>query len=157
MYFIKFKYLTRIIANSNCKFQRMKKALLFSLVSLIVFISFSCNKKEVSAGESVTTKLNNGLSKTWQLTKMYSNGTEQTLTVGQSRYTKTYKYDNTWFDSDGYVGTYSVPNQTSIQEITTNATGGSRTINYTIKSSTMVGLDVEYTLGNTTYRLVYAQ
>ena len=65
--------------------------------------------------------------------------------------------DNTWFDSDGYVGTYSVPNQTSIQEITTNATGGSRTINYTIKSSTMVGLDVEYTLGNTTYRLVYAQ
>lgn len=114
----------------------------------------------MSAGDSVDsvkTKLNNGLSKTWQLTKMYSNGTEQPLTAGQSRYTKTFKYDNTWFDSDGYIGTFTLLSPSALQEITTNASGGSRIINYTIKSSSVVGLDVEYTLGTTTYRLVYAQ
>lgn len=138
----------------------MKKLQSVFFFVAILLISFSCNKQEVSAGDSVDsvkTRLNNGLSKTWQLTKMYSNGVEQTLTAGQSRYTKTFKYDNTWFDSDGYIGTYTISSLSALQEITTNASGGNRTINYTIKSSTVVGLDVEYTLGSTTYRLVYAQ
>ena len=100
--------------------------------------------------------LNSGANKTWTISKYYVNGTLQTLTAGQARYTKTYKYDNTWIDSDGYLGTYTVNNPSSITEATTNAGSANRTINLKVNSISTTALDVEYTEGTTTYRFVYA-
>ena len=99
--------------------------------------------------DTVKSNLNNGLTKTWTLSKLYVNGTQTTLTAGQARYTKTYKADNTWLDSDGYLGTYALTNPQSLSEITTNYPGGARTITYAIKASTATSLDVEYTQGST--------
>jgi hypothetical protein len=87
---------------------------------------------------------------------MFVNGTQATLTAGQARYTKTFKTDNTWIDSDGYVGTYTVPNTTALIEITTNMSSGSRTISYTIKSISVTSLEVEYSIASTTYRLIFS-
>ena len=117
----------------------------------------SCKKdgsSEVTV-DTVKSNLNNGLTKTWTLSKLYVNGTQTTLTAGQARYTKTYKVDNTWLDSDGYLGTYSLNNPQALSEITTNYPGGAQTITYAIKTSTATSLDVEYTQGLTTYRLVF--
>ncbi len=129
----------------------------YVITSFLVLFLFSC-KKDGSGEATVDTiksNLNNGLTKTWNLSKLYVNGTQMTLTPGQARYTKTYKVDNTWLDSDGYLGTYSVASVQSISEITTNASGGSRTIVYTVKACNSTQLDVEYTLASTTYRLVF--
>jgi hypothetical protein len=131
----------------------------FNLV--LVFITFftflACEKeKDISPSpDTIKSILSNGLTKTWTLTKLYVNGTQQTLTAGQARFTKTFKANNNWLDSDGNIGTYSLPNINSLQEVTTNHPSGTRTINYTIKECNTTILDVEYVIANTTYRLVF--
>jgi hypothetical protein len=132
----------------------MKKIFLFIGLGLL----FSSCKKEGGENATVDTvkaALTNNLSKTWTLNKLYVNGTQTTLTAGQARYTKTFKVDNTWLDSDGYLGTYSLPNPQAISEVTTNQLGGAQTIVYKINSCTTTQLDVEYTQGTTVYRLVF--
>jgi hypothetical protein len=122
------------------------------------FILFlSCKKQEnsIETVETVKATLTNSLSKTWTLSKLYVNGTQTTLTAGQARYTKTLKVNNTWLDSDGYLGTFSLPNPQAITEVTTNQPGGSQTITYKINSCTTTQLDVEYTQASTVYRLVF--
>jgi hypothetical protein len=130
---------------------------LFSLLLMFVVISFSCQKDKSTeaTAESIKATLTNNLTKTWTLSKLYINGTQQTLTPGQARYTKTFKINNSWFDSDGYIGTYTVPNPTAIQEVTTNYFSGTRSIIYAIKECSTASLDIEYTEGNNTYRLIF--
>jgi hypothetical protein len=130
----------------------------FTFFMCLSVMLFSC-KKESSSGpttDSVKNMLTGGVTKTWTLSKMFVNGTQATLTAGQARYTKTFKTDNTWIDSDGYVGTYTVPNTTALIEITTNMNSGSRTISYTIKSISVTSLEVEYSIASTTYRLIFS-
>jgi hypothetical protein len=123
-----------------------------------VFLLSSCKKAsgDTPTVNTVRSTLNNDLSKTWTLSKLFVNGTQMTLTPGQARYTKTYKVDNTWLDSDGYLGTYNLSSTQAMSETTSNAPGGTQTINYTIKACTTTLLDLEYTLGSTTYRLVFS-
>lgn len=131
-------------------------ALIFISVALILS---SCNGKKDTTSDTVSgvkAQLNSGSNKTWSISKYYVNGALQTLTAGQARYTKTYKYDNTWIDSDGYSGTYTLNNTTSLSEVTTNAGSANRTVNYKINTISTTALDVEYTEGSTTYRFVYA-
>ena len=135
----------------------MANSKFFLFIGFVSLLALSCKKD--SSGEAtvdtVKSNLNNGLTKTWTLNKLYVNGTQTTLTAGQARYTKTYKVDNTWLDSDGYLGTYSLNNPQALSEITANYPGGPQTITYAIKSSNATMLDVEYTQGSTTYRLVF--
>ena len=131
-------------------------ALIFISIALILS---SCNGKKDTSSDTVSgvkAQLNSGSNKTWTISQYYLNGSLQTLTPGQSRYTKTYKYNNTWIDSDGYSGTYTLNNTTSLSEATTNAGSANRTVNYKINTISTTALDVEYTEGTTTYRFVYA-
>jgi hypothetical protein len=151
-----FPQITHILLNpifsSNVLTMRLSHA-----IFACIFLLFSC-KKEGSVNVTVDTvkaTLTNDLSKTWSLNKLYVNGTQTTLTAGQARYTKTFKVDNTWLDSDGYLGTYSLPNPQAITELVTNQPGGSQTITYKINTCTTTQLDVEYTQGTTVYRLVF--
>ena len=130
----------------------------FTILILCLLTVFSC-KKESEKGSSVysiKSTLTAGVTKTWTLSKMYIDGSEVALTPGQARYTKTYKADNTWIDSDGYAGTYTIPNPTALTEVTTNLPSGSQTINYLIKYCSTTSLEVEYSAANTTYRLIFS-
>ena len=130
----------------------------FTILILCLLTVFSC-KKESEKGSSVDSMkstLTAGVTKTWTLSKMYIDGSEVALTLGQARYTKTYKADNTWIDSDGYAGTYTIPNPTALTEVTTNLPSGSQTINYLIKYCSTTSLEVEYSAANTTYRLIFS-
>ena len=129
--------------------------LAFVLFYLGLFISCQKDNSALVTTDSIKSILTNDLTKTWTLSKLYVNGTQQTLTAGQARYNKTFKTNNSWLDSDGNLGTYTLPNITSIQEITTNLASGTRTINYTIKECSKNTLDVEYAIGGSTYRLVF--
>lgn len=135
----------------------MRTSLILSFALLLIFSS--CNGKKDTSSDTVSgvkAQLNSGTNKTWTISKYYVNGALQTLTAGQARYTKTYKYDNTWIDSDGYSGSYTLNNTTSLSETTTNAGSANRTVNYKINTISTTALDVEYTEGSTTYRFVYA-
>lgn len=128
------------------------------LPTFLIVLLISCNKETIVGPtvDTVKSSLTAGVTKTWTLSKMFVNGSQATLTPGQTRYTKTYKADNTWIDSDGYAGTYTIPNPTALTEVTTNLPSGSRTINYLIKSSSTTSLEVEYSTSSTTYRLIFS-
>jgi hypothetical protein len=130
-------------------------SLILFVLTLITLLACEKEKSTLPTPETVKSVLTNGLTKTWTLSKLYVNGTQQTLTGGQARFTKTFKANNSWLDSDGNVGTYTLPTASSIQEITTNLSSGTRTINYTIKECGTSVLDVEYAIASTTYRLVF--
>jgi hypothetical protein len=128
--------------------------LLNIFLSIILLCSFlGCSKDEVLVAEYLT----NRSSKTWKLKSLYINDANQTLTPAQRIYTKTYKTDFTWVDSDGYNGTFTVDGKTALLEITENATGGPVTINYSITDIQTTYFSIEYTLNQDKYKFVYEQ
>jgi hypothetical protein len=124
------------------------------LFLLIIFIGFiSCSKKDnPNTVKYVKTQLTANKTKTWLLKAFFVNGQSQTLTPAQSAYTKTYNYDETWVDSDGYKGTFSILTVISIKEVTSNAIAGSSTIQYDIVSINDTRLTIEYTFNQVKYR-----
>lgn len=128
----------------------MKKDLLFLVFGVSLLLG-GCVKNELL----ITSTLSNNSTRTWKLEMLYKNDQVQTLTPGQLIYTKTYKKDNTWEDSDGYKGTYTLPTEKLLKEITTNSSGGTLTIDYTIIKITVESLTVEYTFNQDKYKFVY--
>jgi len=128
----------------------MKKAVL-PFFFLFVMAFGGCIKNELL----VESTLSNSSSRTWKLEMLYKNDQAQTLTPGQLIYTKTYKKDKTWEDSDGYKGTFTLPNDKLLKEVTTNSTGAPLTIEYTIVKITVESLTVEYTFNQDKYKFVY--
>jgi hypothetical protein len=127
----------------------------FVFICIITLLSCQKEKSTSPTTDTIKSVLTNGLTRTWTLSKLFVNGAQQTLTAGQARFTKTFKANNTWLDSDGNLGTYSLPNITTLQEITTNLPSGARTINYAIKECSVTTLDIEYVISGTTYRLIF--
>jgi hypothetical protein len=132
----------------------------FLPIFLIVTVALSGCGKDVSIFSSprvVAGGLTNYGTRTWRLKALFINNAAQVLTPAQTLYTKTYKNDYTWKDSDGYNGTFTVPNTKEIQEVTTNAQGGPLTITYTIVDFTSAELTVEYSYNQATYKFVYGE
>jgi hypothetical protein len=132
----------------------------FLPIFLIVTVALSGCGKDVSIFSSpriVAGGLTNYGTRTWRLKALFINNAAQVLTPAQTLYTKTYKNDYTWKDSDGYNGTFTVPNTNEIQEVTTNAQGGPLTITYTIVDFTSAELTVEYSFNQSTYKFVYGK
>jgi hypothetical protein len=127
------------------------------LLALSFLLFFSCSKKEDNFLDTAKEYISNNNAKSWKLTKIFVNGSLQNLTGAQRLFTKTYKSDNTWQDSDGYSGTYSIVSLQLFKEITINASGGNTTIDYKINSLNQSTLDIEYTFNQQTYRFVYGQ
>lgn len=116
----------------------------------------SCSKKEnLNTVKYVKTQLTANKTKTWRLKAVIVNGQSQTLTAAQSAYTKTYNSDETWLDSDGYKGTFSILTPTSVKEVTSNAVAGSGTIQYDILTINGTLLIVEYTYNQVKYRFEF--
>jgi hypothetical protein len=127
------------------------------LLALSFLLFFSCSKKNDDIQDDSKVYISNNNAKTWKLKKIFVNGSLQNLTGAQSLFTKTYKSDNTWQDSDGYSGAYSIVSPQLLKEITINALGGNTTIDYKINSLNPTTLDMEYTFNQQTYRFVYGQ
>lgn len=128
----------------------MKKSV-FTFFILFAMVLGGCLKNELL----IESTLSNNSSRTWKLEKLYKNDQAQTLTPGQLIYTKTYKKDRTWEDSDGYKGTFTLPTDKLLKEVTTNSTGAPLTIEYTIVNVTTESLTVEYTFNQDKYKFVY--
>ena len=92
--------------------------------------------------------------KIWTLSKLYVNESELNLTPGQTRFTKTYKINNTWIDSDGYSGTFNIPGIQNLSENTLFPPQLEKR-DYIIKSISNSNLELEYSIANSTYRLIF--
>ncbi len=128
-----------------------------AVIAIFLLISISACKKKNSPEINISTYkqiLSSGSVKTWTLNKLFINGTESTLTPGQARFTKTYKADNTWIDSDGQSGTYVIE---SIQKITEKTLNPPQTenIEYKILIIENTKLELEYSVAGVIYRLVF--
>ena len=133
----------------------LKNLLLFSFLSCLT-IFCSCSKKDnPNTVKYVKTQLTANKTKTWLLKAVFVNGQSQTLTAAQSAYTKTYNSDETWLDSDGYKGTFSILTVTSIKEVTSNTVAGVSTIQYNILTINGSKLVVEYTFNQVKYRFEF--
>lgn len=128
--------------------------LLTIFLSIAIYCSFlGCTKDEILVAEYLTNKS----SRTWKLKELYINESRQTLTPAQRIYTKTYKNDYTWLDSDGYNGTFTVDGKSALHETTENTTGGPSSIDYSITNIQTTYFSIEYTLNQDKYRFVYEQ
>jgi hypothetical protein len=90
------------------------KLLAFLFIATATLLFFNSCKKNSDNPTSTPTHseiLNAGSSKTWQIEKIYINDTLLALTPEQLNYTKTYKSDSAFFDSDGISGKYRLINE----------------------------------------------
>jgi hypothetical protein len=134
----------------------MSKIFSFLVAICIVITISSCSKS--STPDPITVLKNNlcgGNTKTWKFGKFILNGTEQTLNAAELAYTKTYKSDGTWLDSDGYTGTFNIGSSVLLKEITTNSNPPNSTTDFVINSISSNLIDVEYTVNSQTYEYVY--
>jgi hypothetical protein len=83
--------------------------------------------------------------KQWNITKLYINDTLFPLTEEQLLYTKTYKRDSTFEDTDGIRGKYSISSDGKYLN-ETETIGGSGTSTYNI---------INLNSSNLEYRLIY--
>jgi len=138
---------------ANCYLQTKKIINLFFAFSILLI---ACNKKDGKGTiQYVTNQLTDKSSKVWHLKALYINGQNQTLTNAQNIYTKTYKADGSWLDTDGYKGTFAVQTVTSLKETTTNNITGNSYIQFDILTISSKGLTLEYSQNQIKYKLEF--
>lgn len=92
----------------------------------------------------------------WRLTALKLAATNVTLTPTQLVYTKRYTPDYKFSDSDGLVGTWSMPSANQLIEVFTNFSSGiSVTQEYTILGITPTQLNLSYTVNGTEITAIY--
>lgn len=144
----------------------MKKvlSLLLIITGAILFTGCSKTTPDVLSPRDQNMKyLVGDGNKLWHLKEVYVNGNQQTLTDAQMKYTLTYTinpavaYSGTFTDSDGYKGTWKMPNDSQLHEVVTNNPSGNAASDYIINEINETRLDYEATnnLTLTTVRKVY--
>ena len=113
-------------------------AILFAALTLAT--ASSCKEEVKPETPSKLEFLATKSSKTWQIQKLYINDTLYNLTPEQLAYTKTFKVDSSYVDSDGISGKYMF--NSAAMELKENVlVGGSGTLTYkveTLDASTLV-------------------
>jgi hypothetical protein len=111
----------------------MKKATVILCVAMAMLLStYACKKKSTPTPAPMELLVSGG-QKIWQIEKLFINDTLYNLTPEQLAYTKTYKSDSTFADSDGISGKYVLTkNGTELQE--TLISGGSGKLIYTVET-----------------------
>ena len=128
---------------------------LLSLLLLVVGCSKSDSTDPITERSSFLVSNSSSLGK-WRLTSLKSGATNLALTATQSVYTKRYTTDNKFSDTDGLVGTWSMPTADQLVEVFTNFSSGvSVTQVYKINSVTASQLNLTYTVNGTEITATY--
>jgi hypothetical protein len=128
----------------------MKLSQIFAMSIILIATIYSCKKTDDTVPTTNTPvskiELLAGTSnKQWNITKLYINDTLFPLTEEQLLYTKTYKRDSTFEDTDGIRGKYSISSDGKYLN-ETETIGGSGTSTYNI---------INLNSSNLEYRLIY--
>ena len=114
------------------------RRLLLKVITILVFVLsiFSCAKQEVITDIDFQRSLLAGsgsyqnTKRSWKIDSLTQNGTVLKLTTAQKRYTKTFNTDGTYTDSDGNIGSWSMP---TIKDLTIISKGGFSSVQITNK------------------------
>jgi len=128
----------------------MKHFLPFLLLLMLVI---GCSKSDsvdpITERSSYLVSNSSSIGK-WKLTSLKSGTTNLALTATQSVYAKRYTTDNKFSDTDGLIGTWSMPTADQLVEVFTNFSSGvSVTQVYKINSITAAQLNLTYTVNGT--------
>lgn len=113
----------RLIFKYNKHF---KNTILVALFASIILQQFSCAKQTVVSDLDFQKNLLAGtggfqnIQHAWKIDSMTNNGVSLVLTTAQKRYTKTFKSDGSYYDSDGNAGSWLMPTITDLTIISTN-------------------------------------
>jgi hypothetical protein len=119
-------------------------------VLALAFFS-ACTKTETPPAETPKTSIENlagTTAKVWGISELYINDTLFPLDNVQLQYTKTYKKDNSFEDSDGLKGTFTLSNDGKTL-VETTTVGGAGVNTFTVNSLTASKLDVKLTSNGT--------
>lgn len=128
----------------------MKHFLPFLLLLMLVI---GCSKSDsvdpITERSSYLVSNSSSIGK-WKLISLKSGTTNLALTATQSVYAKRYTTDNKFSDTDGLIGTWSMPTADQLVEVFTNFSSGvSVTQVYKINSITAAQLNLTYTVNGT--------
>ena len=128
---------------------------LLSLLFLVIGCSKSDSTDPITERSSYLVSNASSVGK-WRLTSLKVGATNQSLTGSLSVYTKRYTSDNKFSDTDGLVGTWSMPSADQLVEVFTNFSSGvSVTQAYKINSVTATQLNLTYTVNGTEINAIY--
>jgi hypothetical protein len=135
----------------------MKQFLPFLLLMLFLF---GCSKNDsidpITERSSVLVSNSSSIGN-WRLTALKSGTTNLVLTATQLLYTKRYTSDYKFSDTDGLVGTWSMPTANQLVEVITNFSSGiSVTQEYKILAITPTQLNLSYTVNGTEITAIYS-
>lgn len=104
----------------------------------------------ISGSTSSTAKIGK-----WKITALVIGNTPQTLTAGQLNYIKQYTSTGQYADSDGIVGTWSIPSSDSLVEIYSNYPGGTLSQSYKISNLSATQMTLTYYVNSTNVTATY--
>ncbi len=129
---------------------------LFLLLLLVLGCSKNDSVDPITERSSFLVSNSSSIGK-WKLTALKVGTANQALTASQSVYTKRYTPDNKFSDTDGLVGTWSMPTADQLVEVFTNFSSGvSVTQVYKINSVTASQLNLTYTVNGTEITAIYS-
>jgi len=91
----------------------------------------------------------------WKLSALYINNVQQTLSANQLAYQKQYDDAGKYTDSDGILGTWSIPSKDSLVEVYTNYPSGTLSQGFKIISITTTEMTLNYKISTTDVTTVY--
>ena len=143
----------------------MKTTLQFFAIVFCAILFSGCGKAGDTPAVSDEQKLANLLSgngnKVWKLNKVLVNGVDQTLTMDQKKYTKTYtinisvKTGGSFTNSGGDYGEWFVTGSRAFSEFITTIGGSQYQVDYIIRDVSESLLDIQYNKNGQTAREIY--
>lgn len=114
------------------------RSLLLKVITILVVVLciVSCAKQEVISDIDFQRSLLAGsgsyqnTKRTWKIDSLSQNGVVLKLTAAQKRYQKTFNTDGSYTDSDGNIGSWSMP---TIKDLTIISKGGFSSVQITNK------------------------
>ncbi len=103
-----------------------------------------------SSSQTTTTKTSK-----WKITALFINNVQQTLGASQLTYQKQYDNNGKYADTDGIVGTWSIPVKDSLVEVYTNYPSGAFSQGYKITNLSTTEMTLNYKISTTNVTTVY--
>ena len=132
----------------------------FLTILLLLVLTISCSKKDnvdpITELSSILISNTSNIGK-WRLTALKYGTTNLVLTPTQLLFTKHYAKDYKYSDTDGLVGTWSMPTANQLVEVITNFSSGiSVTQEYKIISITPTQLTLYHIVNGTEITAIYS-
>ena len=138
----------------------MKTKILLPLILLFFFAGCSKDEGNTVASQQYSITLSGssfaGKNSKWQISSLMINAVSQTLTTAQKTFQKQYTSDGKFSDSDGLMGTWSIPVTDSLIENYSNLSSGVNVRQgYKIANLSNVQMSLTYTVNGSNVTTVY--